>query len=589
MLYTEKLIHRVYSLDILSTTINWSRRINDALDKFLDFIQLTAEDAGDDVAAKLAQQCRVRFINPHRKKCVDERGNQRTRRIKIDKSRIEMLPPAELMNSVATQATLDMAVLHAAYHGPGITDCKSTTILRRALNTMAYGVAAYRTFPGRPGEWSRMQQTKVIECLADAAKWYIIVTDHKTFATSGALGRYMPPDVKYVFKLLIDMNDPSMNLLFQPTRFGTVQMAKLAVDFQKMYTPSHQCPEPTLMRKFCESAIADKSNADKASRMADKVEAALDAEGSQRAAAMAAKMSGHSTETQKRYYDLNSDDPVRHALTSKAYIEEFIGPLVQQPSQDAIASTARTADVILSEFKERTSRGCDADADECGNYDDVANDDDTVVRDTDEVHTADVACSTGVKRGRPGVRWEVNKTHTPPHGIGTCHVDITSQTSVDTQSTGTASRQRTLIETHSAPLIKRTSSAPAAAPYVDTTQQRRLADVASITPNKSTAPAAKPYVDAKVQLTLVRMFNQAAQPTVDRKRRKPFTEDQIQFIVAQHNDISKMKLCIATKSGPVWHAIVEAGKQAGMLHGDTNLDSLRNVVRADRKRRIERK
>lgn len=387
-LYKDKLIHKVMTLDILHPSISWTRLINDALCKLTDFIVLAADDIDDADGMKIASSCKTRFVVPLRKKLSAETDQQRTRRNEIDKVRVRNFPSIELMNASARQAMFDISVIHSEYIESYKKTHKIPPIVRRALNTMAYGTSAYRTFPGRPGEWGRMKYTKVKECLDDDRCWYLVVTDHKTIKSSGPLGRYMPDDVKHVFRKLVDFCDPSKNLLYEPHSSAKhVQIHKLAADFAKMYTPGHQCPEPTLMRKFSESLVADRRNAEKAQRMAAKVQAS---EGTLHASSMAADMSGHHASTQKKYYDLNSKDPETHAAASRAYIEEFIGDVLPPPTPEELdANKDRTAEVILCQFQQLTGRGgddgkdsdalesegngidCASDADECSESSDV--------------------------------------------------------------------------------------------------------------------------------------------------------------------------------------------------------------------------
>ena len=120
---------------------------------------------------------------------------------------------------------------------------------------------------------------------------------------------------------LLDFADPNMNLLFQPAgRAKRTQIHRMATQFAEMYTPDCQGPEPTLMRKFAESIVADPKYKDNAQRLAQRMAATTLSPEVQQATSLMARMSGHSGATRGKYYDLNSKDPVIHALSSQAYI-----------------------------------------------------------------------------------------------------------------------------------------------------------------------------------------------------------------------------------------------------------------------------
>ena len=132
-----------------------------------------------------------------------------------------------------------------------------------------------------------------------------------------------------MLRMLMDFSSSPMNLLFEPAGVAKrCQMHKLARQHALVYTPGYEFAEPTLMRKFCETAAADPNNALKAQRMEAKVDAPKEV---QRTSLLTAAMSGHNVKTQHKYYDLNSSDQMIHAASSRAYIEEFIGPVLIIP------------------------------------------------------------------------------------------------------------------------------------------------------------------------------------------------------------------------------------------------------------------
>ena len=135
-----------------------------------------------------------------------------------------------------------------------------------------------------------------------------------------------------------------LNLSFELSGVGKrLQIHRLAKDYALAYTPGYEFAEPTLMRQFCDTEAADPENALNAQRMEAKVDAPKEV---QRTSLLTTDMSGHNVNTQNKYYDLNSRDPMIHAASSRAYIEEFIGPVLMIPSHDAV-DPKRTADIIL--------------------------------------------------------------------------------------------------------------------------------------------------------------------------------------------------------------------------------------------------
>ena len=60
---------------------------------------------------------------------------------------------------------------------------------------------------------------------------------------------------------------------------------------------------------------------------------------------------------QNKFYNLGSDDPQERALAAKAYIDEFVGPTIDPPTQEyKEANKHRTAEVIIEEFRNAVAR-----------------------------------------------------------------------------------------------------------------------------------------------------------------------------------------------------------------------------------------
>lgn len=354
-LYKRKLIADVMDLDVFHPSVSWSRYMYEALCKMVNYIFLAAEDKDDKDGMSATTSCKIRYLTPLKDKLKEQKELARLARNNVDIKRIAALPSIAEMNTSCRSAMLDLKILHDHY----LTTMKENPeglprLVRRAMNTLVYGIMAYRTYPGRPGEWGRMLQKVIIECLDDPNRWFVIITDHKTYLKRGPLGRYMPPDVKWACRMLLDFKTRGRRTLFEPTnQADTVQIHRLAHQFAQMYTPGKQAPEPTLMRKFVETVTAERRNQEKAKKMKELVEQ-MGTTGI--VSKLTADMSGHSLVAQKNNYDLNSADPELHAASSKAYIEVFVGPPLDIPTEEDVrARPDKTASAIISEFAERTS------------------------------------------------------------------------------------------------------------------------------------------------------------------------------------------------------------------------------------------
>ena len=379
VIYSTKLIHNIMGKDVLHPMLSTTRKIRDGLRMLCDFMMLTGEDRDDSLAVKYASACKVRFINPLKGKLADAKEHQRIRREDIDKGRIANLPKAANRNDIVRRAMLELLIVCNAFAETFKTMSTIPRIVRRFINTVAYGVAAYRTFLGRPGEWKRMLRAIIQTCLDNEDSIMVLITDHKTVRTSGKLGRYMPADVKWTFRKLIEFATPSKTLLFEPVgRAECIQLHALGYDFASMYTPGCEPPEPTLMRKDCETAVANPDNAELTKRMDERVGSS---DISDRMSSRTAAMSGHGSKCQGKYYNLNDEDPKRHVASAEAYIEIFIGPVVDIPViPDAGEHEPRTAEAILEEFRIATGRNREAQSDDvsdAGNFsdEDIADDD----------------------------------------------------------------------------------------------------------------------------------------------------------------------------------------------------------------------
>ena len=368
--------------DICSPELTWTKLIYNGICKLLRFLLLESDDSKDFEASHAASSSRNRFLDALKKKLKEATIFQRERRREIDLIRLSKLPTINEMNAAAAKSMFDLLVLKEKYLQMHLFEDQGIqSLVRRAINTIAYGVLAYRTYPGRPGEWSRMTCKQIQACLKDPEMEYIIIVDHKT-KKGGSLGRLLPPDVKFVCEILIEFST-SNGLLFCPTGSGKVcRMDKLALQHCQLYTPNKQGPEPTLMRKFVETITSDKKNFEKAKEMRRRVE-----EGgmANTVSDLTCGMSGHGPITQKNHYDLNKADPEVHARASKAYIEVFVGPTLAIPTEaDLLANPQRTSDQILEEFAQAISKSGANIPDESSDDEEDDDDDNDDEEDNDE-------------------------------------------------------------------------------------------------------------------------------------------------------------------------------------------------------------
>lgn len=148
----QKLVQKLAPLDILHVNITWTLKVAAALEKFTDWVILEADEDQNDEAGRMATVFRKRFVNPTRKLCQDAVEERLWRRYLIDLERSQSLPKVPMMNSAAQEAMFDVAVLHAAYIEQYRETGSIPAIVRNALNAKVYGIAAFRTFAGRPGD-----------------------------------------------------------------------------------------------------------------------------------------------------------------------------------------------------------------------------------------------------------------------------------------------------------------------------------------------------------------------------------------------------------------------------------------------------
>ena len=329
----QKLVLDAQRLDILSPVLCWTLNICGALEKLVAWVIVEADDNKDAEASQLATSFKIRFVAFTRKKCLACAKEREDRRFELDKERASKLPPVEVMRAASKQAMFDMAVLHAKYIDEFKAKGCIPASVRSAMNAKVYGIAAFRSFPGRPGEWERMRRDVVQEACKDPSVYYITVRKHKSSKSSGVLGRLLPTDFKWAAEKLMDFGDEEKNKLFQPCgeKSKTVELSKVAAQFARAHTPGYEKPEPTLMRKFAETSVGEEKHKAKAKEF---VKAQGLSSYSEQALTAMAKNSAHKYSTQGRYYNFNAKDPKKMADSCKAYIDVFMGPAIEPPTPE---------------------------------------------------------------------------------------------------------------------------------------------------------------------------------------------------------------------------------------------------------------
>ena len=151
-LYEKQILHRMWSLELLSPKLAWTRVVLHGFRHLLNFIIMAAGDAENDKALRFATTCGPRFIIPLKKQLAAQKDIRHQRRQLIDIERRKHLPPVDVINGAAHAAMVDMVILHNAYLASFQHDRKLPSIVRRLLNTIAVGFAVSRTFIGRPGD-----------------------------------------------------------------------------------------------------------------------------------------------------------------------------------------------------------------------------------------------------------------------------------------------------------------------------------------------------------------------------------------------------------------------------------------------------
>jgi hypothetical protein len=264
------------------------------------------------------------------------------------------LPTIPERNYAAKKAGLDIHIIYAEFNEAYTKDGHIDENIRVILNACSAFYLQYRAYPGRPREWDNFPLDKMLKCIYDPLQWYVTIDHHhKTLDSAGALGRDFSHEVKEIFKMVCHFSDKKRNLVFEPPHPATpcIQQHKACKLAAAVYTPLSEYCEPSLMRKEAETIVAKKENRSKAAEMvAIFNKYAANHEASGQASKLTASMAGHLATTGEKYYNLNSDDPEEHALSTKAYLEVFIGPLPELNEDDQKRYETRTFDDIIEDF-----------------------------------------------------------------------------------------------------------------------------------------------------------------------------------------------------------------------------------------------
>ena len=355
-LVAQGLISQAMTLELWDDSIPWTAKMVSGMILFADWLGIHAEDLGDDRGTLLAASLTKRHLKPLQEQLLRAKDARQARRKRIDRERRCKLPPVPLQGEAVNWSIIDLHIMCDAYLPMYEKTGRIPAAVRRVINANALGAYAYRTYPGRPGELEEFPLDQMELCLKDPVAWYIIIKHHKTEATHGPLGRMVPPELKDPFKKIVKFSCRNRNLLFVPARDGTacISVNKALTAWAAVYTPGFQHPEPTLNRKSVETEIAHKDNVEKAAKMNRLIPDSM-VEANQ-ASIKAARMAGHHHTTARTYYILENGNPEQDALTSKAYIEAFKGPLPPLTPAQLEAQKTRTAKDILQDFARLASR-----------------------------------------------------------------------------------------------------------------------------------------------------------------------------------------------------------------------------------------
>ena len=355
-LVAQGLISQAMTLELWDASIAWTSKMVSGMILFSDWLGIQAEDLGDDKGVTLAAGLCKRYLKPLQGQLPKAKDVRKARRKRIDRERRYKLPPVALQGEAVNWSIIDLHIMCDAYLAVFEETGQIPSAVRRILNATLLGAYAYRTYPGRPGELEAFPLDQVELYLNNPEAWYLTVEHHKTAATHGALGRMVPPELREVLAKFVKFSCPKRNLLFVPARGSTscIQLNKALTDWAAVYTPGFQHPEPTLNRKSVETEIAHKDNVEKAAKMNKLIpDSMVEAD---QASLKAARMAGHHITTAGKHYILESGNPEQDALTSKAYIEVFKGPLPPLTPAQLEAQKTRTPNDILQDFATLATR-----------------------------------------------------------------------------------------------------------------------------------------------------------------------------------------------------------------------------------------
>jgi hypothetical protein len=355
-LVAQGLISQAMTLELWDASIPWTSKMNAGMTIFGDWLGIHAEDLGDEKGIALAASLGNRYLKPLMKQLPKAKQVCLARRKRIDGKRRHQLPPVALQGAAVNWSLIDLNIICDKYQDMFEEVGTIPPAARRVINANTLGVFAYRTYPGRPGEQEQFPLSAMEECLADPAAWYVKVEHHKTEATHGAMGREVPPELKEVLVKVVKFGCRKRNLLFVPARQDTpcIQVNKALTDWAGVYTPGYQHPEPSLNRKAIETEIAHRDNVEKAAKMNELIPDTMKA--ADQASVKAARMAGHHKTTANKHYILESGNPEQDALTSKAYIQVFKGPLPPLTPEQVKAKESRTATDVLDDFARLLTR-----------------------------------------------------------------------------------------------------------------------------------------------------------------------------------------------------------------------------------------
>lgn len=246
-LYKTGLMAELLALPILNKALPTTRNVLQAVAHYCNFLLLTCSRNDLTDAGRYIKLLQEEIVGPAKKRAEQQRSAANEKKKDRDDTRLENLPPIEVLQCGIKEAMLDLNTLWLKHQA----EPDLPRQLFYAANVIMSGLTFGNSYAGRPGEWAAVSR-KFIEDFLASGRDSLVMQEHKTSDKYGDLGRWVPPGNTQAMKKLLDLHPSDTELFFAPTsKTGKkVSMSALLKKWAKVYTPGHQPPLPTLMRKF---------------------------------------------------------------------------------------------------------------------------------------------------------------------------------------------------------------------------------------------------------------------------------------------------------------------------------------------------